>query len=145
MNILLDTNIVIDAIAKRSAFYEQAKRVLEIIENRKFLPFITAAQYSDILYICHTYIKNEQRTREVIKSFLDFAFVLDVNREDVMKSINYEKNDAEDGLVIACAERHGIDIIITRNAKDFKSNKLIIMSPLEFINFIEKSKDELEM
>lgn len=87
---------------------------------------------------------DEEETRAKIRDLLNLLKVLDVNESDVKSSLSYEKKDAEDGLVLACAERHKIDIIVTRNKKDFKSIKLKIMSPEDFNLYIEKN-NEIEM
>lgn len=139
MRVLIDTNVIIDFLTSRPNFSEQANRVFLNCLMGKFIGYFTAAQYSDIHYVIKDATSNEEETRKKIKDLLNLLKVLDVNESDVKSSLSYEKNDAEDGLVVACAERHKIDIIVTRNKKDFKSSKLEIMSPADFISYIEKN------
>lgn len=132
MKVLLDTNVIIDFIAERKPFSEDADKVILGVLSGGVTGYITVCQYNDVHYVVRKQTRSEEKTREMLIAVLNIVDVLDVTKEDAVKSLAYRKSDAEDGLVVACAERHGIDVIVTRNQKDFFSRKIKIMSPTQF-------------
>ena len=48
MKVLLDTNVVLDAIAKRKPFYLDAQNVIDLIFDNKLEGYITANSVTDI-------------------------------------------------------------------------------------------------
>ena len=51
MNVLLDTNIILDVVLNRPGFLDAAKTVFELAEQKRFRGFITASAITDIFYI----------------------------------------------------------------------------------------------
>lgn len=55
MRIIIDTNIIIDYFEKREFFYEDAKKVFELISEDRFLSYITVKSLTDIFYVTRNY------------------------------------------------------------------------------------------
>jgi len=51
MKVLLDTNVVLDAIVNRKPFYHDAQKVIDLIHENKLEGYITANSVTDIYYI----------------------------------------------------------------------------------------------
>lgn len=49
-------------------------------------------------------------------------------------------NDFEDAVQYAVAKSNNVDVIITNNKKDFEKNAISIMTPEEFLDYLEKNK-----
>ena len=52
---------------------------------------------------------------------------------DVKKAFQSEMLDFEDALIAYSAASAGIDIIITRNKKDYKNSPITVLTPEEFL------------
>jgi predicted nucleic acid-binding protein len=56
MKVLVDTNVVLDAIANREPFSNNAKKIINLILENKLEGFITANSTTDIYYIARKYL-----------------------------------------------------------------------------------------
>lgn len=55
-------------------------------------------------------------------------------KEVILKAINSEFKDFEDALQNFSAENENINILVTRNIKDYKKSKLTIATPTVYLN-----------
>ena len=76
---------------------------------------------------------SKREIRERIINLITIVNVLSVGGTAIEKAIFSEFKDFEDGIQNYCAEEGGLKTIITRNVKDFKTSKLSIQTPMEFI------------
>ncbi len=63
MSILIDTNVILDAVAKRSPFNESAEKILFLIAENKINAFITANTVTDIYYLTRKHLKSIEETK----------------------------------------------------------------------------------
>lgn len=57
-------------------------------------------------------------------NFFNIFEVIDVTKSDCEKALGLPMDDYEDALIATCAERRRIELIITRNLKDFANHQL---------------------
>ena len=89
MIVYVDTNIIIDLLAKREPFYSDAYELfLEIAEDDSRLTAYTSLKsISDVYYIMHKYYHDKTKT-SVIR--ICFARQDDTIREGVKRMLNYK-------------------------------------------------------
>lgn len=51
MRVVLDTNVIIDAVASRQPFCEEAKEILLMVSEEKISGYVTANSIKDIFYV----------------------------------------------------------------------------------------------
>ena len=131
--VLLDTNIVLDFALKREPFYGDAQAIIIEIVKGNLQGYITASMATDICYILQ---KTNGKTF-ALNTFSDLVIILDilpVYREDVYSALKLGWSDFEDALQVQVAIHSRMDVIITRNTKDFQKTKnIIVLTPKEFI------------
>lgn len=64
-NVILDTNIILDIALERIEFYEDARNVMLLINQKSIKSFVTATTITDIYYV----LKNQKD----ISKQLDFC------------------------------------------------------------------------
>jgi len=133
MTVLLDTNVIMDALQERSPFDVPAKEILMQGQNGKITCLFTANAASDIFYL---YSKSRDITSaNVALGFLLKTYrVVSITHEDCTAALALPISDFEDALVAVCAENANADYIITRD-KGFLAGVSIIkaISPNEFL------------
>lgn len=69
MQVLIDTNVVLDVLLKRFPFVQDAVEVLKVPETvaRKF---VSASAITDIYYIAYREIRDKQNVKNLIKTLL---------------------------------------------------------------------------
>lgn len=51
MNVLIDTNVILDFLMKREGFFEDARTVLALGYNKHYTLYISSLSFSNIAYI----------------------------------------------------------------------------------------------
>lgn len=134
MKVLIDTNVIIDALQSREEFLEDARRV--ILGVGDYDGYITASSITDIFYLQSKYYRDKKEAKEKLEELLEIFGVLDVTEEDCRGALRGRMVDFEDAVLVEVAMRNGVDIIVTRNKKDFKGASVEVLTPREFLEVI---------
>lgn len=132
--ILVDTNIVIDLLAKREPFYEEAAELFSLADNKEISLMISSLSIANTNYILSQY-KLAKDSREILRKFKVLVDVLNLDDKVVSLALSDEEfTDFEDGLQYYFALENGVDILLTRNKKDFKNSKIPILTAKEYLS-----------
>ena len=136
MTVLLDTNIIMDALQERQPFDIPAKEILRRGQDGALTCLFTANAVTDIFYL-YSRARDVQSAKAALKFLLTQYGVLPVAGEDCTQALSFPIDDFEDALGIACAEKAGIDYIVTRD-EDFlqSASPIKIISPSELLDLI---------
>ncbi|MDR2137289.1 MAG: PIN domain-containing protein [Synergistaceae bacterium] len=130
MKILLDTNVVLDKLASRKPFDENADSIFAKIARNEISGFITAAEVTDIYYLLRKKL-SDYNCRVALRHLFELLQVLSVSQDDCESAIESPLEDFEDALILTCAEKANIDFVITRDEAFLKEKGTI--SPSEFL------------
>ena len=119
MKLLIDTNIIIDAMASRSPWNKSAEALILAIAEEKAEGYITAKTFTDIHYILRKHIMDKTKLKEKLLGLLTVVTALDVYGNDCEKAFELPVADYEDAFLACCGKRHKVDFIVTRNIKHF--------------------------
>ncbi|MDR1738096.1 MAG: PIN domain-containing protein [Candidatus Symbiothrix sp.] len=137
MKILLDTNIILDVLLRRTPFYNAAVDIFRLIDEQKAEAYISATIATDIYYLLR---KEKIDAREVLKNLLKVIDIIGVDKDVVISALYSEWKDFEDAVQYHAAEFNDIDFIITRNVKDFHNAKSVkVLTPKDFLLIADKS------
>jgi predicted nucleic acid-binding protein len=133
INILIDSDIILDSLLDRQPFSADSSKVLALCENKNINGFVTGIMIANIYYL----LKKEHSSQlilEAIKRLLIFLDVLVINKNIILEAIDSNFSDFEDALQNYSAESYdSITTIITRNIKDYKKSNLSILTPEMFL------------
>ena len=134
MKIFLDANIIIDLLDKPNYEHELATEVVRIIRLIKQPIFISPTTFAIAYYIFSKRNKGKANVRIILLSFFKF-FTFTSENAAVMKNVlSSNFIDLEDALQYYSALDSGVQLIITKNKKDFIQSKNIkVLHPSEFI------------
>jgi len=138
--VFVDTNVILDIFLKRKPFLDNSqKAVLELVENN-FLPHISGSSVTDLYYICKKSGMEKDVILENLKELLEAFEVLIIDKPSISNAISSDIKDFEDAVQIMACKKGKIDLIITRNKKDFKIDWAKIQTPQEFLSYISKER-----
>lgn len=140
MRILIDTNVVIDALTSREPWNENAEKIFIMAANNIIDMNITASSATDIYYLMRKYLHNIETAKQIMVKLYSLAGILDVTESDCMEALASPISDYEDAVIEQAARRSGVDYIVTRNQKDYKEGIMKVILPEEFIKLIEQSE-----
>lgn len=94
-------------------------------------------------YLLKKYFDKEQ-LKQKMTALSELCCISDISRENIKKALASEYKDFEDCVQMQSAKNLGINIIVTRNKKDFFSNDIAILTPIEFLVEFAKEKERIK-
>jgi predicted nucleic acid-binding protein len=138
-SIFLDTNVLIDFFADRKPFSIDAARLFDYSLKKKITIYISAVSYNNIYYIIRQSLSHAE-TIKMLTEISEWTNVIDLTKDIINKSLTSDFKDFEDAIQYHCAKSNNkIDLIVTRDTKDFKISSLPILSPKEAVALIESA------
>ena len=131
--LFLDTNVVIDLLGEREAFYDAIAKIVSIADKGKIQLTVSALTYSTAFYILSRF-ESKEIVKEKIRKFKTIAKTADLTDKIIDKGLSSKFTDFEDALQYFCALKTDCTIIVTRNEKDFKVSEIPVFSPNEYLS-----------
>ena len=134
--LLVDTNIVIDLLSKREDFFQEAQELFTLADEKKVELLISSLTFANTHYL----LTKHQKLDDARKTLIKFNVLVTVSALDdkiIELALVSDFKDFEDAIQYHTALENHIDIIITRNKKDFKNSKLPIMTAKEYLEKIK--------
>ena len=136
MQVLIDTNVILDAILQRGEFSRLARLLVRKHEEKLFQGFVSAAAITDVYFIV-----DKERKREfallAVKKVVRMLTVIPVNLAIIESAFELPMDDFEDAVQAATAQDFGIDIVVTRDKTGFNNSGLHVYSPEEFLETLK--------
>ena len=136
MNVLFDTNVILDVMLDRAPFSEPASLLLSLVEQGDIKGFICATTITTIHYLA---AKNSEQNhaRDQIKNLITLFDIVPVNRPVIENALKSKFSDFEDAAIYMSAWSAGVEAIVTRDIKGFKKSELPVYSPTEMLIILE--------
>ena len=130
--ILLDTNITLDLLARRIPFYNDAAALFTLADKKIISLSISALSLANIHYVI-TKLKPEQETRKILRNLVILLQVISLDDKILDLALNSDFNDFEDAIQYFTAIENDQDLIVTRNMSGFRKSKIPVMTAREFM------------
>ena len=137
MRVLIDTNVILDVLLKRSPFYEAAIEVLKLSVSEDIQEFVSASAITDIYYIAYKNMRDKAVVRELLKKLLLIVSVAGVSEEEIQKALELGWKDFEDSVQYSVALLNEMNGLITRNVKDYSSSEIQVWEPNQFLELVQ--------
>ena len=130
--LFLDTNIMLDLLGEREPFYVEAAKLATLAERGKLTMVVSPLSFTTVNYFISKF-ESPQIAKEKLRKFKIISETSAMSDQTIEKGLNSNFTDFEDALQYFCAVDSNCDVIITRNAKDFKKSLLPVMSADEYL------------
>jgi predicted nucleic acid-binding protein len=141
MNVLFDTNVILDVMLDRTPFSESASQLFSIVEQGHIKGYICATTVTTIHYLASKVLGNVN-ARHHIKNLIALFDITSVNRVVIEDALDAGFSDFEDSVIYQSARHTGISAIVTRDPKGFKSAGLPVYSPIEMLRLFFNLPDQ---
>lgn len=138
--LLVDTNVLLDAITDDRPETESACEVLDRCSGWGEFGMACALSFKDVYYIASK-AKGKQWAREAVRHLMGMLAIAPVDAEVCDEALRSDEPDFEDGLIRACAELNGADFIVTRDAAAFAHSRVRSVTAAEYLE-IARSRDK---
>ncbi len=136
--ILIDTNIVLDLLARRMPYYAEAAKLFSLADKRKIVLSLSSLSLANTHYVL-TRFKSESASRRILLNFKILVTVLSFDDKIADLALNSDFKDFEDAIQYFTAIENGQELIITRNMTGYRNSRLPVMTAREFIESLENT------
>ena len=130
--IFVDTDVVFDLLAKREPFYTYAAQLFTNADKQEVTICVSSRCFGNLNYILSKH-KSAVEARKILSRFKVLVTILPVDDKIIELALNSDFKDFEDAIQYYCAIENGINILITRNLKDFKPVRIPVLTAEEFV------------
>jgi predicted nucleic acid-binding protein len=135
--ILTDTDVILDFFFDRKPYSDHATRLFTLFESGKMAGFITPVICSNVYYILRQRAQHS-KVIEKLKQLMRIFSVIPMDEEIVLHALNSGFKDFEDALQnYAAIKTNEIDVILTRNVRDFRKSTIAVMTPESFLDLMK--------
>jgi predicted nucleic acid-binding protein len=132
MRVFIDTNILLDVVEQRTPHYADSLAVLERTVLKGDQVFMAWHTLANVFYI---YGKKAgvATARQALQELLQVITVATVGHAQALQAFTLGFDDLEDALQAVAAEACFAHCIITRNAPDFATSPVSVLTPKQFL------------
>jgi predicted nucleic acid-binding protein len=133
IKVLIDTNVIIDIALKRQPFYQDAAKIFKKISEQKLRGYISATIATDVFYLLRK-DSGKEKALDFLLELVEIIDIIGVDQRTIINALYSGWDDFEDAVQAQSAIENEIDIIITRNKKDYQPiGQIQILTPADFI------------
>jgi predicted nucleic acid-binding protein len=136
MNVLVDTNVVLDVLLKRQLFYNDSLAIFQLVNAERVKGYLSATSITNIFYLLRKAGNSSDETYRMIDRLSALFTIAPVSETTITNSLSLRWRDFEDAVQFIAARENNADYIITRNTKDFSSGSIEALTPEQFIQAI---------
>jgi predicted nucleic acid-binding protein len=132
MRVLLDTDVVLDLLADRKPFVVEASVLWLAHEQGRLEAYLSPITPINVFYI----LRKQQgavQARQVVGQLLATVQVCPLDRAVLDAAYALPMVDYEDAVQAATAAAASLDVIVTRNIKDYADAPLLVLTPAEVL------------
>lgn len=126
--VLLDTNVLMDAVLGRSPWGVESALVLTAIELGNVRGVVSVHALSTLDYFARKEL-GAVGSRDAIAKLVSFVDVAPVGSADVRYALSLPLSDFEDALHVAAAHAVDADAIVTRDGPGFRRSPIPGLTP----------------
>lgn len=130
--LLLDTNVLLDALVEGRPESTEAWEVLKRCNGGGDMGLVTSGSLKDAYYVLSRGGR-EAAAREAIELLMELLVIAPVGAEECELSMRSGEPDFEDGLVRACAELNDVAFILTRDDRAFRTSRVRSLTCSEYL------------
>ena len=134
MRALIDTNVVLDALANREPWAKEAQDLLFLAACGKLDLYVSGSTITDVYYLVNRHVThNKHKSAEVVDTLMQSLGVVNVGMRECLFAAHSPIADFEDAVVAEAARSAKLDYIVTRNLNDYANSEVPALSPHDYL------------
>lgn len=132
MKVFIDTIILIDFLAAREPFAEEAMALFQLADNDEIELMVSDLTIINTIYILRRMHYGLSEIYDSLDNIRPLLTITSMGATVVDRCLQHRSDDFEDEMQYFSAIDANADYIITRNKKDFDFGDSAVMTPQEF-------------
>jgi predicted nucleic acid-binding protein len=130
--ILVDTDVILDVLAKREPFFASAAGLWAEVERGHIKAYLASHTVTTIFYLVAK-SKGKEFAKNCLSDLLSVFRIAPVKESTLRLALESKIVDFEDAVQLAAAKEVGAGLIITRNVGDYKKSEVPATTPDLFL------------
>ena len=137
MDLLLDTNVLIDFLSRREPFYQNAVKLFAAGAFGDVRLWVPVQSLCDAFYVMRKHV-DPQKLQRMIARVCDVVTPVDLTSQDASRALQLAWPDYEDCLISLAAEKAKARFLVTRDADGFTRSSVPTISPEGLLSMLQK-------
>ena len=133
--VFVDSDIVLDLLTGRAPHHLSAAALFSLAEKGKVKIFVSSLTFANVHYVLSRQL-NADKARNILATFKTLVNVMAVNDIVVERALSSEFKDFEDALQYHTALENRLNILLTRNLKDYKKAQIKVFTAQQYLKTI---------
>jgi len=135
-DLFIDTDVIIDFLIDRKPHSREAAIIFTLIEQKKLKGYVSSLTFSNLYYVLRK-VEPHNKVISKLDSISRMLTILKVDQQTIKDAIVSGFSDFEDSIQYNCAlDYKKIDVLITRNTKDYKNSEIPVMTPADYLKTV---------
>ena len=135
-DLFIDTDVIIDFLVDRKPFSGESAIIFTLIEQKKLKGYASSLTFSNLYYILRRF-ETHNKVISKLDSLSKMVTILKVEEKTIKNALVSGFPDFEDSIQYFCAiDNKKVDVIITRNTKDYKKSEITVMTPGDYLKTV---------
>jgi predicted nucleic acid-binding protein len=130
--LFVDSDIILDLLLKRQPFFPPTVRLFLLVQDGDVKGYTSPLVFSNLAYVLRKHISPEE-VRPALSKLRALLRVIPIDDKILDMALASSFKDFEDAIQYHAALAFGVDAILTRNKKDYKTSTLPIFSAKEYV------------
>lgn len=131
--LFIDTDVIIDFLTDRKPHSREAAIILTLIEQKKLKGYASSLTFSNLYYVLRK-LESHNKVKSKLESLSHIIKILKVDGQTIIDALASDFSDFEDSIqYFSALDSKRIDVIITRNTKDYKKSDIPVLTPGEYL------------
>ncbi|MCI0640497.1 MAG: PIN domain-containing protein [Gemmataceae bacterium] len=136
MRVLLDVNVLLDALLQRLPWHMEADAILQAAARGELTCATTTLSLANLFYVGRKAV-GAAAARATVRKYLGVFTILVIDKQTLLDADALPGRDFEDNILIAAAATAAVDAIVTRNAADFAHSPILVFEPAELLRRLQ--------
>lgn len=136
--ILIDLNVVVDALNRREPFFEASAAVLAAAESGRIEGWLAAHSVTTLFYLIARNT-SPAAARVHLTRLEQFLKIAAVDGRTIEQALALPYKDFEDAVQMMAAVHAGVEYVVTRDLSGFKVGPLPVLSPPELLAMLRRN------
>jgi predicted nucleic acid-binding protein len=132
MKVFVDTNVLLDVLARREPFYSDAARIWSLAERGRIEALVLVISFNNVYYVVRK-ASNRKSADRSLHLMRGVFTPVPLSVQILNQAIDAKSDDFEDAIQFHSAIHAEADCLITRDADHFPTTDLPILSPAAFL------------
>ncbi len=132
--IFVDTDIVLDLLAKREPHYIYSAELFSLADQQEISAYVSSLTFANLFYIIRKYTSRKESIKTLSKLKI-LVNILPVGERIISLALASDFEDFEDAIQYYAAVENNLEIILTRNIKDYKKAEITVITAEEYLKY----------